>query len=150
MEPKENNTSDSYLDKLPREIIHEILKYVPEPTVVNLGMTCKGMKEILKPEIERIKIQEEIKREKKREYRAKINWAILGLYLKSIDFIDVSVNYSIFDKDIIYNNKKYVFCINCRRKVYIDSIVKHHGIETVQEYAKDGKFYCYTCIKLDM
>jgi hypothetical protein len=134
----------------PPEIIHEILKYVPEPTVVNLGMTCKGMKEILKPEIERIKIQEEIKREKKREYRAKINWAILGLYLKSIDFIDVSVNYSIFDKDIIYNNKKYVFCINCRRKVYIDSIVKHHGIETVQEYAKDGKFYCYTCIKLDM
>jgi hypothetical protein len=30
------------ITQLPREIIHEILKYVPEPTVVNLGMTCKG------------------------------------------------------------------------------------------------------------
>jgi len=57
MEPKENNTSDSALVKLPREMIHEILKYVPESTVVNLAMSCKGMNEILGNELERIKIQ---------------------------------------------------------------------------------------------
>jgi quinolinate synthase len=92
METKENYTSNNALVKLPREIIHEILKYVPESTVINLVMTCMGMNEILKPEIERIKIQEEIKRknkiriqnEKKREFRAKINWAILGISFISI------------------------------------------------------------------
>jgi hypothetical protein len=43
METKENYTSNNALVKLPREIIHEILKYVPESTVVNLAMSCKGM-----------------------------------------------------------------------------------------------------------
>jgi len=68
------------ITQLPREIIQEILKYVPESTV-NLGMTCKG----------------------------------------------------------------YVMCVNCLRKVCIYNIVKKHGMNVAQEYARDGMFYCYTC-----
>jgi len=47
METKENYTTDNALVKLPREMIHEILKYVPESTVVNLAMTSKGMSFII-------------------------------------------------------------------------------------------------------
>jgi len=83
--------------------------------------------------------------EKKREYRAKINWATLNLYFKSIHFTDVNTEYSKIDRNIIYNHRGYVMCVNCLRKVSIYNIVKKHGMDTALEYAKDGKFYCYTC-----
>jgi hypothetical protein len=33
--------------------------------------------------------------------------------------------------------KGYVFCVKCLRKVSIYNIVKKHGMNTAQEYAKD-------------
>jgi len=75
--------------------------------------------------------------EKKREYRAKINWAILGLYFKSIHFTDVNTEYSKIDRNIIYNHRGYVMCVNCLRKVSIYNIVKKHGMDTALEYARD-------------
>jgi hypothetical protein len=54
------------------------------------------------------------------------------------------------DRNIIYNNLGYVMCVNCLRKVSIYNIVKKHGMDTALEYARDGKFYCYTCTPPDM
>jgi hypothetical protein len=137
----ETSQQTSPLMRLPREIIHEIVKYDPGCTI-NLAFTCKEMYKILQKEVN---IMKERELERRQKYRIEVNKVLLRFFFKHTSYDDIKYNYIGEFKNIILKNLGYFFCVKRKSKVRIYKFVLKHGRDFAEEFTEHGNICCDSC-----